>query len=141
MTGYIHFTEQQKEQARRTDLAELLRSQGQELKRSGSEYEWRDGSEKVTIRGNLWYHQYDQEGGDAVSFVKRFMDKSYPEAVEYLLGGNTGTLESSPPVARRPTPGPFVLPEKNDNNRRAYAYLHVTRGIDRDVLNAFIERV
>ena len=54
-TKYIHFTDEQKEQARRTDLADLLRSQGEALKRSGSEYEWRDGSQKVTIRGNLWF--------------------------------------------------------------------------------------
>lgn len=52
-TKYIHFTEQQKEQARQTDIAEMLRSQGETLRRSGSEYEWRDGSEKVTVRGNL----------------------------------------------------------------------------------------
>lgn len=48
-TKYVHFTDEQKEQARQTDLYELLRSQGEKLKRSGSEYEWLDGSEKVTI--------------------------------------------------------------------------------------------
>ncbi len=58
MSQYIHFTNEQKEQARRTDLASLLRSQGEKLKRSGNEWEWKDGSQKVTIRGNLWYHQY-----------------------------------------------------------------------------------
>ena len=50
-TQYIHFTEEQKHMARQTDIAELLRRQGQTLKRSGSEYEWKDGSAKVTIRG------------------------------------------------------------------------------------------
>lgn len=52
-TQYIHFTEEQKQTARQTDIAELLRRQGQTLKRSGSEYEWKDGSAKVTVRGNL----------------------------------------------------------------------------------------
>lgn len=55
-TQYIHFTEEQKVQARQTDIADLLRRQGERLKRSGSEYEWQDGSQKVTIRGNLWFH-------------------------------------------------------------------------------------
>ena len=54
-TKYIHFTEQQKEQARQTDIAQMLRSQGETLRRSGSEYEWREGSEKVTVRGNLCF--------------------------------------------------------------------------------------
>ena len=52
-TKYVHFTDEQKEQARQTDLCELLRSQGETLKRSRTEYEWKDGSQKVTIRGNL----------------------------------------------------------------------------------------
>ena len=99
---YVHFTDEQKEQARQTDLCELLRLQGETLKRSGSEYEWKDGSQKVTIRGNLWFHQYDQQGGDAIDFVRRFMGKSYPEAMEYLLGGCGGS-------ANRPSRLSFLL--------------------------------
>lgn len=138
-TKYIHFTEQEKEQARQIDIAELLRSQGEALKRSGSEYEWKDGSQKVTIRGNLWFHQYERTGGDAIDFVRRFYNKSYPEAMEYLLGGCSGTLAVSPPMQKKP-PKPFVLPPKNDNMRRVYAYLINRRGIDRDVLYAFAHK-
>ena len=138
MTTYIHFTEEQKTQARQTDLVDLLHRQGEKLKRSGSEYEWRDGSQKVTIRGNLWFHQYERVGGDAVDFVRRFYNKSYPEAVEYLLGGSLGTLSKSPPVVKQTKP--FELPKRNDNMRRVYAYLLGKRGIDRDVLSAFVHR-
>ena len=138
MSQYIHFTEQQKTQARQTDIAELLRSQGETLKRSGSEYEWMDGGQKVTIRGNLWYHQYEQVGGDAVDFVRRFYNKSYPEAMEYLLGGSGGTLAVSPSVQKEEKP--FVLPPKNDNMRRVFAYLLNRRGIDREVLYAFVHK-
>ena len=138
-TKYVHFTDEQKEQARQTDLCELLRSQGEKLKRSGSEYEWQDGSQKVTIRGNLWFHQYEQQGGDAIDFVRRFYNKDYPEAVEYLLGGCNGTLTFSPPIERTP-PKPFVLPPRNDNMRRVYAYLLSRRGLDRDVVYTFAHR-
>lgn len=138
MSQYIHFTEQQKTQARQTDIAELLRSQGETLKRSGSESEWMDGGQKVTIRGNLWYHQYEQVGGDAVDFVRRFYNKSYPEAIEYLLGGSGGTLAVSPSVQKEEKP--FVLPPKNDNMRRVFAYLLNCRGIDREVLYAFVHK-
>ena len=44
MSTYIHFTEEQKTQAHQTDLISLLKSQGETVKRSGSEYEWKDGS-------------------------------------------------------------------------------------------------
>ncbi len=138
-TQYIHFTNAQKEQARQTDLVSLLESQGETVKRSGREYQWRDGSAKVTIRGNLWFHQYDREGGDAIDFVRRFYNKSYPEAMEFLLGGCGGTLTVSPPVERKPTKL-FELPKRSDNMRRVYAYLLNRRGIDRDVLCVFAGR-
>ena len=38
LSSYIHFTEEERERARNTDLVELLKSQGETLKRSGSEY-------------------------------------------------------------------------------------------------------
>ena len=139
MSQYIHFAKQQKAQARQTDIAELLRRQGEQLKRSGREYEWRDGSQKVTVRGNLWFHQYEQVGGDAIDFVRRFYNKSYPEAMEYLLGRSGGTLITAPPVQKKP-PEPFVLPEANDNNRRVETYLTKIRKLDRDVVDAFIRK-
>lgn len=138
MSSYIHFTEEQKELARQTDLCDLLRRQGEKLKRSGSEYEWKDGSQKVTIRGNLWFHQYEQVGGDAVDFVRKFYGKSYPEAVEFLLEGGSGTFVASSAFQRERTP--LKLPKKNDNMRRVYAYLTSRRGIDGDVVSAFAGR-
>lgn len=137
-TQYIHFTDAQKEQARQTDLVSLLKSQGETVKRSGREYQWRDGSAKVTIRGNLWFHQYDRDGGDAIDFVRRLYNKSYPEAVEYLLGGSGGTLTVSQPIVKAVKP--FELPQMNDNMRRVYAYLLKQRKIDRDVLYAFADK-
>lgn len=136
MSTYIHFTDEQKEQARQTDLVDLLRRQGEKVEPSGREYEWLDGSVKVTIRGNLWYHQYEEVGGDAIDFVKRFYNKSYPEAMQYLLGDHNGRLVISPPIQKEPPP-PFELPPQNDNMRRVFAYLLNKRGIDRDVLYAF----
>ena len=137
-TQYIYFTEEQKQTARQIDIAGLLHSQGEKVKRSGSEYEWRDGSQKVIIRGNLWFHQYDRQGGDAIDFVRRYYNKSYPEAVEYLLGGCGGTLTVSPSIVRETKP--FELPPKNDRMSRVYAYLIRRRKIDKDVLDAFVRK-
>ena len=93
---YIHFTAEQKLRARQTDIVSLLESRGEVLKRSGKEYEWRDGSQKVTIRGNLWFHQYEREGGDAVDFVRRFYGLDYPQAVTFLLGDSVASLPAAP---------------------------------------------
>lgn len=135
---FIFYTDNEKERARQTDLVSLLKSQGETVKRSGSEYEWKDGSQKVTIRGNLWFHQYDRVGGDAIDFVRRFYNKSYVKAMEFLLGNNSGTLVTSPPIIKEKKP--FKLPQRNDNMRRVFAYLNITRGIDKEVLYAFMHR-
>ena len=138
MSNYIHYTQEQKDRARTTDLVDLLQRQGEYLKRSGAEYQWRDGSNKVTIRGNLWYHQYDQVGGDAIDFVRRFYNKDYPEAMEYLLNGYGGTLTAAPPVKKEVKE--FEMPQRNENMRRVYAYLLHQRGLSRDVVYAFAHK-
>lgn len=137
MSKYINFTKEQREQARRTDLANFLISQGEKVKKSGSEYEWLDGSQKVTIRGHLWYHQYEQKGGDAVDFVRRFYNKDYAEAVEMLLNGGGGQIITLPPIGN--SHKPFQLPPRNDRMSRVFSYLLLTRGIDKDVLFEFVK--
>lgn len=138
MGTYIHYTQEQKDRARTTDLVDLLERQGEHLKRSGKEYQWRDGSNKVTVRGNLWYHQYEEVGGDAIDFVRKFYNMDYPGAMEYLLNGYGGSLSAASPIQREERP--FMLPQRNDNMRRVYAYLLHQRGLDRDVVNAFVHR-
>ena len=138
MSNYIHYTQEQKDRARTTDLADLLQRQGEHLKRSGAEYQWRDGSNKVTIRGNLWYHQYEQVGGDAIDFVRRFYNKDYPEAMKYLLNGYGGTLTATPPAKKEVKE--FEMPQRNENMRRVYAYLLHQRGLSRDVVYAFAHK-
>lgn len=137
ISTYIHFTKEQREQARRTDLANFLISQGEKVKKSGSEYEWLDGSQKVTIRGHLWYHQYEQKGGDAIDFVHRFYNKDYAEAVEMLLNNCDGQIVNLQTTEREQKP--FILPPRNDRMSRVFSYLLLTRGIDKDVLFEFVK--
>ena len=136
ISTYIHFTKEQRELARRTDLANFLIGQGEKVRKSGSEYEWLDGSQKVTIRGHLWYHQYEQIGGDAVDFVRRFYNKDYVEAVEMLLNNCGDQIITSPPMEKEHKT--FELPPRNDRMSRLFSYLLLTRGIDKDVLFEFV---
>ena len=136
---YIHFTAEQKLRARQTDIVSMLESRGEAVKRSGKEYEWRDGSQKVTIRGNLWFHQYEREGGDAVDFVRRFYGLDYPQAVTFLLGDSVASLPVAPKSEPKKTK-PFELPERNSDMHRVYAYLLKKRGLDRDVVHNFAHK-
>mgnify|MGYP001623830025 FL=1 len=139
MAGFVHFTDEQKDRARQTDIVSLLERQGEKVRRAGSEYEWLDGSAKVSIRGNLWFHQYEREGGNAIDFVKRFFDKSYTEAMQFLLNEEGGKLKTSPPVEKKEE-GIFEMPKRNETSTRAYAYLSKSRDIDKEVLGEFFRK-
>ena len=90
IANYIPFTEEQREQARQTDLVAFLRQCGEIVKPSGSEYQWNNDGQKITIRGNVWYNQYEQFGGDAISFAQHFYGYSYQDAVCLMLAMNCG---------------------------------------------------
>ncbi len=134
---YYPFTKEEREKARTTDLAAFLRQQGEEIKRSGSENMWLSGGQKVTLRGNLWFHQYEQVGGDAVDFACKFYGLGYPEAVNLLLGANVSSMT----VPRNSVEQKELeLPLRNHSMSRVYAYLLHQRGIDKEVLDAFVYR-
>ena len=138
MSTYIHFTEEQRQRAAAVDLEEFLRFRGEKLIPSGREKRLaKDHS--VTVRGNEWYDHAEERGGHAVSFVQRFYNLSYPEAVTMLLGRDGQGI--IPIVKKEPEsrePKPFTLPEAYLNMRRLYAYLTTHRRIDRDVVTAFV---
>ena len=85
MGEYIPFAREDVDRASQTNLEEFLRRRGETLKRSGSEWQWGEGSNKVTIRENEWFHQYELVGGDAIAFVRRWYNLNFPEAVTFLL--------------------------------------------------------
>ena len=98
---------------------------------------WLDHGQKVTIRGNLWFHQYEQVGGDAVDFVRRFYNLDYREAVLTLTSMGVSVIrEPVEPFAQKP----LQIPAKYENMRRVYGYLLQRRGIDKEVLDAFSYR-
>lgn len=136
---YVAFTEEQKQRANSVDLADFLQRQGEELTRSGYEWRWKR-HDSVTIRGNEWFRHKTKEGGHAIDFVLHFYDKSFPEAVQWLLGGESGVewnqfSKSAPPPKKE-----FVLPEANSDMRRVFAYLIKQRFISQNVLSYFAHK-
>ena len=138
MSTYIHFTEEQRQRAAAVDLEEFLRFRGEKLIPSGREKRLaKDHS--VTVRGNEWYDHAEERGGHAVSFVQRFYNLSYPEAVTMLLGGEQGQAYRESRKAEPEPQKPFLLPEANPDMRRVFAYLTGTRCLDQRVVKAFVK--
>ena len=136
MSGYIHFTEEQKQRAAAVDLEEFLRCRGEKLLSSGREKRLAS-DHSVTVRGNEWYDHAEERGGHAVSFVQRFYGLSYPDAVTMLLDGELGTAYPSAGERTEESVKPFALPPANKDMHRVFAYLIKHRGIARDVVAHF----
>ena len=135
---YINFTEQEKESANSASIVDYLNAHGETVKRAGREYVWDSPTGKVSIHGSEWYSQYEQKGGGAINFVRKFFGLSYPEAVQSLLGNNIGTaIVREPRAQNREEKHPFALPERHTDMRRVYGYLMRERLIDREVINRF----
>lgn len=158
MGDFIYFTEEQKERANAVPIADILRDQHEEVERSGNEWRWKR-HKSVTFRGNRWYRHSQQIGSYSIDFMQEFFGMSYPEAVTYLLNGETGqvirgrshiTPEQRTEVEKRKEqqgqnaeqegkeePKVLIPPKKNDTMKRVYAYLMKKRYIDRDILSFF----
>ena len=102
--------------------------------------------DSVKIRGHIWYRHSTGESGTAVNFLMTFFDFSFQEAVITLLDGNYKATSNSKPVDFINEPDIYhkkdrvVLPQKNTNNKRLYAYLCNSRCIDYSVVRYFVKK-
>jgi len=133
---YIPFTQDQLDAANHADLAAFLESRGEKLLKSGSELEW--AGRHVTIRGHTWFDHYDNKGGAAIDFVRKYFNASFQDTVQMLLGHNTIVSAPVEPRQRERERPEFQLPPRNETMRRVYAYLLKQRCIDRAVLDHFV---
>lgn len=94
----VRFTDAEMAAVRDTDLPDLLASLGYQVKRIGSYYTTQE-MDSIRIKNRrTWFRYSEGIGGDAISFLQRFCNKSFPEAVEYLLTWH-GRARASPQPA------------------------------------------
>ena len=135
------FTPEEMETARNTDLPDLLTSLGYHVKKVGGYYTTKE-MDSIRIRDRrTWFRYSELRGGDAISFLRRFENMSFSEAVEFLLDYHGGVREhrAPPPSPPRKEAVPFALPPSNPDNRRVFAYLNQTRCIAPQVIRGFID--
>lgn len=136
--AFVKYKEQEIIQASETDIVDILRRRGEKVEAAGSEYVWQHGGDKIYIRGGKWFNFYENEGGNAISFVRKFFEKSFSEAMQFLLGDNAGELKTPRPIVQKEKK-PFVPPKAHDNTKRLYQYLVEKRKIDKEVFYTFIK--
>jgi hypothetical protein len=137
MSGYVYFTDEQKQRANSVDLVDFLQRQGEKFLPSGRDKRLAS-DHSITVRGSQWYDHATEEGSHAIDLVKRLYHLSFPEAVSLLLGGEQGVeYKQYSKNSESEQKKSFVLPEANTDMRRVFAYLIKQRFIDRNVLAEF----
>lgn len=134
------FTAEEMETVRDTDLPDLLTSLGYHVKKIGNYYTTKE-MDSIRIRDRrTWFRYSELRGGDAISFLERFENMGFSEAVEFLLNRHGGVRNhrAPPPSPAPKEDAPFVLPTPNSNNHRVFAYLNQTRCIAPQVIRDFI---
>ncbi|MDE5558934.1 MAG: DUF3991 domain-containing protein, partial [Ruminococcus sp.] len=143
----MKITDEQIEKANFVNLPLFLMKYGFELKKVGREYIWKD-HDSVNIKDNSpsecgkWYRFSTQEGGDNIAFVRKFMDKSFVEAVELLNGESyerdfvpSHSYESKPKKIQKSD----ISIAENTDCKRAFAYLCKTRGLDYNMISELVK--
>lgn len=132
------FTDTEMQIARETDLPELLSHLGYQVKRVGR-FHTTTEMDSLRIKDRRTWFRYSQNtGGDAITFLQQFCEKSFPEAVEYLP-----TFHGKARDAPVPQPKPISqkqalsLPPRNADDRRVFAFLR-KRGIAAQVIRQFL---
>ena len=92
----------------------------------------------MSIRGNMWYSHYSGEGGDAISFARRFFHMDFKEAVRFLLE-QSAVPAAGPVQCKRQGQKQLRLPPKDSSEEQGRRYLTDIRKVSADVAGYFIE--
>ena len=128
----MSYTQEQIDRANQVNLEQFLRSQGEELMKSGREYRWKN-HDSFTVKGNKWFRHSQSKGGYPIDFVMEFYNKTFPEAMKMLIG------EEAIEIAAEPAPNAeFRLPPRCETNNRIIKYLTEERKLPKELVEEFI---
>lgn len=132
------YTDEQIELAKNVDIADMLMKDGEKVKRVGRIYRW-DKHDSMSIYHNLWYQHSCEQGGNTISFVRKFYNLNFREAMEKLINDGPGGVYSQASKKEEPRPV-FKMPQFSKNMRRTFAYLIKERKIDADIVQYFVRQ-
>ena len=128
----MSYTQEQIDRANQVNLEQFLRSQGEQLIKSGNEYRWKR-HDSLTVKGNKWFRHSQSKGGYPVDFVMEFFGKTFPEAVQMLIGEEPA--DNSADAASSPE---FRLPPRSRYMETMMAYLR-QRKIPEELVQEFYQ--
>ncbi|MBR3510334.1 MAG: DUF3991 and TOPRIM domain-containing protein [Lachnospiraceae bacterium] len=115
MGKYVRYTDEQKEAADSVRISEILDAEGEKYKKWGKQFQWQR-HDSVIFVGSKWFQHSQGRGGGAIEFCKTFLNKTFPEAMEYLLENFRSDVANEANTTDKATCG--ERSEKNHANRR-----------------------
>jgi hypothetical protein len=111
--------------ARNKSLAGYLIARGFTLKKEGNQYRVLN-QKGLFVKGNLWFNHFLGIGGNTLDYLIKIDGVNFRKAVKLL------TEDFNTPLFL-PTSA-IQLPEKNNTNKRVFAYLSYTRKISENLI-------
>lgn len=143
----IIYTKVERERALEVSLTSLAASMGYTPVRKGNHFSLKEMDSMVIYNDkswNRWSGKGSINSGSQIDFLLAFGGvSSVPEAIQQLLefkGEPVENIYVSSPNSTNMQEHNMVLPEKNDNFRRLYAYLIKTRGLSQEIVTEFVHR-
>lgn len=160
------YTQEQIDKANQTNLEEFLQQKGEHLRKTGSEsvliYKDSTGEhDSISVRRNRWYDHKNMRGGYPLKFMQEFYGMSFRAAMKELLHGEEPgpgrkrnkeneknvrqpekavVQENQERIACPSEKTEFILPEKDRNMKRLFAYLLQKRFLSQSVVKYFVEQ-
>ena len=128
----MSYTQEQIDRANQVNLEQFLCSQGEKLIKSGHEYRW-ERYDSLTVKGNKWFRHSQSKGGYPIDFVMEFYNKTFPEAMQVLIGEEAIEINVEPASKAE-----FRLPPRCGSNDRIIKYLTKERKLPKDLVEEFI---
>lgn len=131
--------EHENQVARSFDILLIAERMGYTFKCSGKHYVCNEKKEMVIFKDtNSFYDYYNKVGGTPIDFVMQENNCSVKDAIMLIneMAGNTYIPEINVKKENKEIKEKIIkLPERNDNHKRVYAYLKLTRGISQEVIS------
>lgn len=140
------YSEQQKIQARETDMIDFLQKfEGFTFKRAGREYHCHEHSSLVVMndRKGWYWNSQDIGGANAIDYCIKIRGMKFSEAMNAIVGMPDVQFTKAPstPLVTTHEEKELQLPEKvSGRYSRAFAYLTQTRMLDSNIVSELMSK-
>ena len=149
---YSRYTDEERRQALSVSLTGLASYLGYTVVHAGYNHSSLKEMDSLIMYDDKTWVRWSKKGhingGTTIDFMMEFGGcNSVPEAIhrildicnkDYEIGLSAGKYNNV--TAEKESKKNFVLPPKNDNQRRLFAYLMQTRGLSQEVVSDFVHR-